>query len=71
MAHDPGKTDTAVISELLTTVDLAHRWRTTEQAIYATRYRGECPLAIRVGRRLLFRIVDVLAWEERRTELPG
>ena len=68
MAHDPVTTDTAVSSELLTTVDLAHRWRTTEQAIYAARYRGDCPLAIRVGRRLLFRLVDVVFWENQRVE---
>ena len=61
-------TEAAVSSELLTTVDLAHRWHTTEQAIYAARYRGDSPRAIRVGRRLLFRLTDVISWEEGRTE---
>ena len=60
--------EAAVSSELLTTVYLAHRWHTTEQAVYAARYRGDCPRAIRVGRRLLFRLADVLAWEERRID---
>lgn len=68
MAHDPGTTEAAVTSELLTTIDLARRWRTTEQAIYAARYRGDCPRAIRVGRRLLFRLVDVVFWENQRVE---
>jgi predicted DNA-binding transcriptional regulator AlpA len=63
-------TEAAVSSELLTTVDLAHRWHTTEQAIYAARYRGECPRAVRVGRRLLFRLADVISWEEHRVEEP-
>jgi predicted DNA-binding transcriptional regulator AlpA len=53
---------------LITTAELADRWRTTEQAIYAARYRGACPRAIRVGRRLLFRLEDVEAWEESRAE---
>lgn len=61
-------TERVVLLELLTTVDLANRWHTTEQAIYAARYRGECPPAIRVGRRLLFRIGDVISWEDRRME---
>lgn len=53
---------------LLTTADLARRWRTTEQAVYAARHRGECPGAVRRGRRLLWRLKDVEAWEELRTD---
>lgn len=60
----PSDTTTA----LITTAELADRWRTTEQAIYAARYRGACPRAVRVGRRLLFRLDDVQAWEDSRTE---
>lgn len=66
--HSHGMTDTVLSPQLLTTAELAHRWYTTEQAVYAARYRGACPRAARVGRRLLFRLSDVLAWEERRTE---
>ena len=53
---------------LLTTADLARRWRTTEQAVYAARHRGECPGAVRRGRRLLWRLRDIEAWEELRTD---
>lgn len=52
--------------QLLTTADLARRWRTTEQAVYGARYRGNCPNAIRIGKRLLWRLVDVEAWEQER-----
>lgn len=51
---------------LLTTTDLARRWRTTEQAVYAARHRGDCPRAVRRGRRLLWRLRDIEAWEELR-----
>lgn len=51
---------------LLTTADLARRWRTTEQAVYGARYRGNCPNAIRIGKRLLWRLADVEAWEQER-----
>ena len=64
-------TEPLFTSELLTTVDLAHRWHTTAQAVYAARYRGDCPRAIRVGRRLLFRLDDVISWEEHRVAEPG
>ena len=54
--------------DLLTTADLAKRWRTTEQAVYAARHRGDCPRAVRLGKRLLWRLQDVEAWEEARAE---
>jgi predicted DNA-binding transcriptional regulator AlpA len=53
---------------LLTTADLAHRWQTTEQAVYAARHRGDCPRAIRQGKRLLWRIKDIEEWEDARAE---
>lgn len=52
--------------QLLTTADLARRWRTTEQAVYGARYRGNCPNAIRIGKRLLWRLADVEVWEQER-----
>ncbi|MGH9067787.1 MAG: hypothetical protein ACRD0J_09910 [Acidimicrobiales bacterium] len=59
---------TTTTSSLLTTADLACRWRTTEQGVYAARYRGDCPPAVHVGRRLLWRLADVEAWESRHIE---
>jgi hypothetical protein len=54
--------------DLLTVADLARRWRTTKQAIYSARHRGDCPPALRVARRLLWRAEDVDAWERERLE---
>jgi predicted DNA-binding transcriptional regulator AlpA len=59
---------TAASENLLTTEELALRWRTTEQAVYAARHRGNCPPALRVGRRLLWRLRDIEAWETGRLE---
>jgi predicted DNA-binding transcriptional regulator AlpA len=56
---------------LLTTSDLARRWRTTEQAVYAARHRGDCPRAVKRGRRLLWRMKDIEAWEEARASLDA
>jgi len=54
---------------LLTTSDLARRWQTSEQAVYAARHRGDCPRAVKRGRRLLWRLNDVEAWEEARAQV--
>lgn len=54
---------------LLTISDLARRWRTTPQGIYAARHRGECPPAVRLGSRVLFRLADVVAFEEQALEV--
>ena len=51
---------------LLTVADLARRWRTTPQGIYSARHRGECPPALRIGRRVLWRLRDVEVWEATR-----
>lgn len=56
---------------LLTTADLARRWRTTKQAVYAARHRGECPRAVKRGRRLLWRLKDIESWEEARAASDG
>ena len=44
---------------LLTVADLARRWRTSPQGIYAARHRGEGPTAVRIGHRLLWRLEDI------------
>lgn len=60
-SHRTGEVNSA---QLLTTADLARRWQTTEQAVYSARHRGDCPKAVRIGKRLLWRMMDVEAWEE-------
>ena len=41
--------------------------RTTPSALYSQRHRGEAPgsLGVRVGRRILWRLVDVETWFDR------
>lgn len=53
------------MSDRLLTVDEAAEYlRLTPGAIYTMRYRGEAPasLAIKVGRRLVFRPADLDRW---------
>ena len=46
----------------LTLTEVAELARTTPGAVYQWRRRGKGPRASRVGKRLLFRRADVLAW---------
>lgn len=59
----------------LTVDDLAERWRTTPKAVHNQRHRGELPPAFRVGRRLLWPVEVIEAFElarmEGSTELVG
>ena len=48
----------------MTLSEVADLARTTPGAIYQWRRRGKGPRASRVGKRLLFRRSDVLAWIE-------
>ena len=50
----------------MTTEELAQRWRTTPGGIANLRYRGEAPRGTRIGRRVLYRLADVVAFEETR-----
>jgi hypothetical protein len=52
----------------LTTRDLGDRWRTSAKAIAQLRHRGETPPAVKIGGRLLYRIEDVIAFEQARHE---
>jgi len=50
-------------SELLDINELAARWNVTTAVVYSMRYRRNAPAAFRVGRRLMFRRIDVEQWE--------
>lgn len=55
------------MTEYLTVDEVAALLRTTPAGVYNLRHRGAAPPAARVGRRLLFRTVDVERWfDERR-----
>lgn len=52
------------MERLLTVEEVAELLRTTRSAIYSSRHRQEAPgsLAVRVGRRLLWRPRDLEKW---------
>jgi len=49
----------------LTTRELAERFRAPEATVRWWRHRGYGPPAIKVGRRRLYPLADVEAWEAR------
>lgn len=51
-------------------LQVAQRYATSPSALYTQRHRGEAPgaLAIKVGRRLLWSIEDLKAWEEEKKQ---
>jgi predicted DNA-binding transcriptional regulator AlpA len=54
----------------LTLRQLADRLSVSPKVLYGLRYRGDGPPALRVGRELRFRLVDVEAWEQSHLEQP-
>jgi hypothetical protein len=44
---------------------LAERWGTSAHAIHVRRWRGDAPPALKLGARLLFKVADVEAFEDR------
>lgn len=52
----------------MTTADVADYLRVPIATLYGWRYRGEGPLAIRVGRHLRYRRADVDAWLDSQAE---
>jgi len=54
--------DSARLPTLLTAGETAQLLRTTRRAVYTMVDRGRIPGATRIGRRLLFRRDDLLAW---------
>ena len=53
------------MDRLMSADELAEYLSRPKATLYAWRYRGEGPLAIRVGRELRYRESDVLAWLDR------
>lgn len=47
---------------------LAARFHTTSSGIYAMVHRGSAPPSVKIGKRRLFRIDDVEAWEAARRD---
>lgn len=56
----------AQTDEYLTVTQLAERYHTTANGVYAMRYRGQAPPARRIGKRILFHLDEVIEWESQR-----
>ena len=50
----------------LTSEELAERWHTTRDGVLQLRHRSAAPRGHRIGRRVLFRLSDVVAFEAER-----
>jgi excisionase family DNA binding protein len=56
---------------LINAEELAELLRTTRMAVYAMVARGQVPGVTRIGRRVLFRTVDLLHWlDQNRVPSP-
>ena len=58
--------DPAAADEVLTTADLAARYRTDQGTIRYWRHKRYGPPGTMFGRRVLYRLSDVIAWERAR-----
>jgi hypothetical protein len=58
----------ADLPTFLTTRDLARVTRSTESSVRNWRYTGTGPVGVRIGKRVLYRREDVLAWLDRLTD---
>jgi hypothetical protein len=58
---------TAEAARYLTAEEVADRYRVSVSALYTQRHRREDPgaLALKIGRRLLWRPADLTRWEDR------
>lgn len=55
-------------SEYLTTQEVADRFRTTTRTVEHWRQRRTGPRGVRIGRRVLYKLAEVEAWEQQRIE---
>ena len=54
----------------LTTEELADRERVPLATVHQWNHRGVGPRRMRVGKRILYRLSDVIAWEDSRAIEP-
>jgi len=57
-----------VDDQWLTTAELADRLRTVPSTVRYWKHRGYGPSGTRFGRRTLYKLADVIAWEKRQQE---
>lgn len=55
-----------MLNNHLTQLDLARRWRLSPRSLERWRTTGEGPIFLKVGKRIVYRLEDVLAFEKER-----
>ena len=59
----------ATATEYLDVAGLAARYPgVTTQTVYSWLHKGTAPRSLKIGKRRFFRLADVLAWEDERTD---
>jgi len=64
-------TDLNQLQPLLSTADVAEYLGVPVKTLYAWRYRHEGPPALRVGRHVRYRRLDIEEWVRSRVDPPG
>ena len=52
-------------SNLITTRDLSRRWNLTSSTLTQWRWYGKGPKYLKIGGRILYRLEDIIAFEEQ------
>ena len=55
-----------MLANHLTQLDLARRWRLSPRSLERWRTTGQGPIFLKVGKRIVYRVEDVIAFENER-----
>lgn len=64
-AVEVARKETKMLDSRLTQIELAARWRISHRTLEYWRSTGDGPRFIKIGRRVIYRMEDVLAFEDR------
>ena len=71
-AAEVARKETQMLDSRLTQIELAARWRISHRTLEYWRSLGDGPRFIKIGRRVVYRMEDVLAFEDRElSEIPA
>lgn len=54
--------------QYLTVEEVAKRYRTSPSTVHGWLYKGTAPPSIRIGKRRLFALADLVAWEHEHAD---
>ena len=71
-AVEIARKETEMFDTRLTQIELAARWRISHRTLEYWRSLGDGPRFIKIGRRVVYRMEDVVAFENRElSEIPA